>query len=62
MGEDIGVYGGAFGVTQELIDRFGPDRVRDTPISESAFLGAGVAANTEVKLVIEMATKNNADI
>ena len=34
MGEDIGVYGGAFQVTLDLIDRFGPDRVMDTPISE----------------------------
>lgn len=34
MGEDIGVYGGAFQVTGDLIDRFGPDRVMDTPISE----------------------------
>lgn len=41
MGEDIGVYGGAFGVTGDLIEKFGPDRVMDTPISELG--GAGVA-------------------
>ncbi|MCA8878396.1 MAG: alpha-ketoacid dehydrogenase subunit beta [Rhodobacteraceae bacterium] len=41
MGEDIGVYGGAFQVTGDLVDRFGTDRVRDTPISELG--GAGVA-------------------
>ncbi len=41
MGEDIGVYGGAFGVTGDLINRFGADRVMDTPISELG--GAGVA-------------------
>ncbi len=41
MGEDIGVYGGAFGVTGDMVQRFGPDRVRDTPISELG--GAGVA-------------------
>lgn len=41
MGEDIGVYGGAFGVTGDLIDKYGPDRVMDTPISELG--GAGVA-------------------
>jgi len=35
MGEDVGVYGGAFGVTQGLIEEFGEDRVRDTPISEA---------------------------
>ena len=41
LGEDIGVYGGAFQVTLDLTDRFGPDRVMDTPISELG--GAGVA-------------------
>ena len=41
MGEDIGVYGGAFGVTGDLIDKYGPERVMDTPISELG--GAGVA-------------------
>lgn len=41
MGEDIGVYGGAFGVTGDLIERFGPDRIMDTPIAELG--GAGVA-------------------
>lgn len=41
MGEDIGVYGGAFGVTGDLVERFGPERVMDTPISELG--GAGVA-------------------
>lgn len=44
MGEDIGVYGGAFGVTAGLIERFGRSRVRDTPISEIAIVGAGVGA------------------
>ena len=42
LGEDIGVYGGAFGVTQGLLERFGPERVRDTPISEEAIVGAAV--------------------
>ena len=46
MGEDIGVYGGAFQVTGDLIDRFGPDRVIDTPISELG--GAGVAVGAAV--------------
>jgi acetoin:2,6-dichlorophenolindophenol oxidoreductase subunit beta len=46
MGEDIGVYGGAFGVTGDLIQRFGEDRVRDTPISELG--GAGVAVGAAV--------------
>lgn len=44
MGEDIGVYGGAFGVTFGLIDQFGPERIRDTPISEAAIAGAAVGA------------------
>jgi pyruvate dehydrogenase E1 component beta subunit len=44
MGEDIGVYGGAFGVTAGLIDEFGPERVIDTPISEAAIAGACTGA------------------
>jgi pyruvate/2-oxoglutarate/acetoin dehydrogenase E1 component len=44
MGEDIGVYGGAFGVTTGLLQKFGRARVRDTPISEIAIVGAGVGA------------------
>ncbi|MFW6233974.1 MAG: alpha-ketoacid dehydrogenase subunit beta [Spirochaetota bacterium] len=44
FGEDIGVYGGAFGVSVGMIDEFGPDRVRDTPISEAAIIGAAAGA------------------
>ncbi|MGH9259176.1 MAG: alpha-ketoacid dehydrogenase subunit beta, partial [Acidimicrobiales bacterium] len=44
MGEDIGTYGGIFGATEGLLDRFGPDRIMDTPISETAFIGAAVGA------------------
>ena len=44
MGEDIGVYGGSFGVTRGLIDEFGPERVRDTPISEQALTGVAIGA------------------
>ena len=47
MGEDIGVYGGAFQVTLDLVDRFGADRVMDTPISELG--GAGVAVGAAVE-------------
>jgi pyruvate dehydrogenase E1 component beta subunit len=43
-GEDIGVLGGAFGVTAGLIDEFGPDRIIDTPLSEIAIVGAGIGA------------------
>ena len=45
MGEDIGVYGGAFGVTRGLLDKHGPKRVVDTPISENSFVGVAVGAS-----------------
>jgi pyruvate/2-oxoglutarate/acetoin dehydrogenase E1 component len=44
LGEDVGAYGGAFGVTQGLMDEFGEDRVIDTPISESAIVGVSIGA------------------
>ena len=44
MGEDIGVYSGCFGVTKGLQEEFGPERVRETPISETAYVGAGIGA------------------
>jgi len=44
IGEDIGVYGGSFGVTRGLLDEFGPERVRDTPISEQAITGVAIGA------------------
>ena len=44
MGEDIGVYGGAFGVTRGMIDQFGADRIVETPISEAGFVGMAVGA------------------
>lgn len=44
MGEDVGIYGGAFGVSAGMIDEFGPDRVRDTPISEAVIAGAAAGA------------------
>jgi 2-oxoisovalerate dehydrogenase E1 component beta subunit len=44
LGEDVGVYGGAFKVTHGMIDRFGPERVLDTPISEDAIVGAAIGA------------------
>lgn len=44
MGEDIGAYGGAYGATRGLLDQFGPERVRDTPISEAAIAGVGIGA------------------
>jgi len=55
LGEDIGVYGGAFGVSGDLIHRFGEDRVRDTPISELGIVGAAVgAALTGMKPIVEI--------
>src|SRR2546422_11553379 len=47
MGEDIARYGGLFGATQGLLAQFGEDRIRDTPISETAFLGAATGAALE---------------
>jgi pyruvate dehydrogenase E1 component beta subunit len=44
LGEDIGVYGGAFGVTRGMLEEFGPERIRDTPISEAAIAGAATGA------------------
>jgi len=55
MGEDIGRYGGIFQVTAGLLDRFGPERVMDTPISEAGFVGAAVgAAMTGMRPVVEI--------
>lgn len=55
IGEDIGVYGGAFGVTTGLIERFGADRVRDTPISENCIAGTAVGAGlTGMRAIAEM--------
>ncbi|MBO1030692.1 alpha-ketoacid dehydrogenase subunit beta [Tessaracoccus sp. SD287] len=55
MGEDVGVYGGAFGVENDLIDRFGPERIRDTTISELGFVGLGVgAAVTGMRPIVEI--------
>jgi pyruvate/2-oxoglutarate/acetoin dehydrogenase E1 component len=55
MGEDLGVYGGAFGVTMGLLDEFGPERVRDTPISEAVIAGAAAgAAMTGMRPVAEI--------
>jgi pyruvate/2-oxoglutarate/acetoin dehydrogenase E1 component len=44
MGEDIGVYGGIFGATEGLLAAYGPERIMDTPISETGFIGAAVGA------------------
>jgi pyruvate dehydrogenase E1 component beta subunit len=55
MGEDIGHHGGIFRVTKDLIDEFGADRVRDTPISEASFVGMGIgAAMAGMRPVVEL--------
>jgi len=55
MGEDVGPYGGIFAVTQGLVEEFGEERVRDTPISEGGFTGLGVgAAVTGLRPVVEI--------
>jgi pyruvate/2-oxoglutarate/acetoin dehydrogenase E1 component len=55
MGEDIGAYGGAFGVTRGLLAEFGPERVRCTPISEATIVGAATgAALTGMRPVVEI--------
>ena len=54
-GEDVGVFGGCFGVTQGLLEAFGEKRVRDTPITESAIIGTGVgAAIAGLRPVVEL--------
>ena len=59
MGEDVGVFQGAFKVTEGLLDEFGEKRVRDTPISENSIVGAGVgAAMAGLRPVVEMMTVN----
>jgi pyruvate dehydrogenase E1 component beta subunit len=59
MGEDVGRYGGAFAVSHGLLDEFGPERVRDTPLSENTFVGAGIgAALGGLRPIVEVMTVN----
>ncbi len=59
MGEDVGRYGGCFAVSLGLLEEFGPERVRDTPLSESAFVGAGIgAALGGLRPIVEIMTVN----
>ena len=59
MGEDVGGYGGAFAVSLGLLEEFGPERIRDTPLSESAFVGAGIgAALGGMRPIVEIMTVN----
>jgi len=59
MGEDVGRYGGTYAVSKGLYDEFGPDRIRDTPLSELGFVGAGVgAAMGGLRPIVEVMTIN----
>jgi pyruvate dehydrogenase E1 component beta subunit len=59
MGEEIGVFGGAYKITAGLLEEFGADRVRDTPISEEGFVGAAIgAAMLGHRPVVEIMTLN----
>jgi pyruvate dehydrogenase E1 component beta subunit len=59
MGEDVGRYGGCYAVSRGLLEEFGPERVRDTPLSEAAFVGAGIgAALGGMRPIVEIMTVN----
>jgi pyruvate/2-oxoglutarate/acetoin dehydrogenase E1 component len=59
MGEDVGRYGGCYAVSKGLLAEFGPDRIRDTPLSESGFTGAGIgAAMAGMRPIVELMTVN----
>jgi pyruvate/2-oxoglutarate/acetoin dehydrogenase E1 component len=59
MGEDVGRYGGCYAVTKGLLAEFGEERIRDTPLSESAFVGAGIgAAMAGMRPIVEVMTCN----
>ncbi len=59
MGEDVGRYGGCYAVSQGLLAEFGPERIRDTPLSESTFVGAGIgAALGGMRPIVEIMTVN----
>jgi pyruvate dehydrogenase E1 component beta subunit len=59
MGEDVGRYGGTYAVSRGLLEEFGPERIRDTPLSESAFVGLGIgAALGGLRPIVEVMTVN----
>ncbi len=59
MGEDVGRYGGAYACSRGLLEEFGPERIRDTPLSESTFVGAGIgAALNGMRPIVEVMTVN----
>ncbi len=59
MGEDVGHYGGCYAVSKGLLEEFGPERIRDTPLAESGFVGAGIgAALGGMRPIVEVMTCN----
>lgn len=59
MGEDVGAYGGCYAVSKGLLEQFGPNRIRDTPLCESGFTGAGIgAAIAGMRPIVEVMTVN----
>ncbi len=59
MGEDVGMYGGSYACSKGLLEEFGPERIRDTPLSESGFVGAGIgAAIGGMRPIVEIMTVN----
>ena len=59
MGEDVARYGGCYAVSKGLLDEFGPERIRDTPLAEAAFVGAGIgAAMAGLRPIVEIMTCN----
>jgi pyruvate dehydrogenase E1 component beta subunit len=59
MGEDVGLYGGCYAVTKGLLAEFGPNRIRDVPLAEAAFVGAGIgAAIAGLRPIVEIMTCN----
>jgi pyruvate dehydrogenase E1 component beta subunit len=59
MGEDVGAYGGPYGISRGLLEEFGEERIRDTPLSEAGFLGAGIgAALGGMRPIVEIMTVN----
>ena len=59
MGEDVGKYGGTYACSRGLLEKFGPERIRDTPLSESTFVGAGIgAALGGMRPIVEVMTVN----
>ena len=59
MGEDVGRYGGCYAVSKGLLEEFGPERIRDTPLSENAFTGLGIgAAMNGMRPIVEIMTVN----